>query len=107
MDALGFALESFDAVGRWRTGEIDDSGELPDGTVVDGVADLRDIVATSGGFRRSLAKKMLIYALGRGLNDSDAPALAQLLASLQESSTLEDLIVEIVALDAFHRRRTP
>ncbi len=81
MDPLGFALENFDAVGQWRSkGEdgapIDASGVLPDGTAVDSPASLRDaLLARPDQFASTLAEKLLTFALGRGLDYKDAPAL--------------------------------
>jgi hypothetical protein len=81
MDPLGFALENFDAVGQWRSkGEdgarIDASGVLPDGARVDGPASLRDaLLARPDRFASTLAEKFLTFALGRGLDYNDAPAV--------------------------------
>ena len=81
MDPLGFALENFDAVGRWRTlGEsntpIDASGVLPNGTRFDGPAGLRaELVRLPDQFVTTLTDKLLTYALGRGLEYFDAPAV--------------------------------
>jgi hypothetical protein len=81
MDPAGFALENFDAVGRWRTrGEsfapIDASGETPDGTKFDGAAGLRAaLLSRSELFVATLTEKLMIYALGRGLEAGDAPAV--------------------------------
>ena len=72
MDPLGFALENFDATGAWRTREagvpLDASGQLADGTKVDGVVALRNALLTrSDVFVRTLTEKLMTYALGRGL----------------------------------------
>ncbi len=86
MDPLGFALENFDAVGQWRSrGEdgarIDASGVLPDGARVDGAipdgpGSLRDaLLARPDQFASTLAEKLLTFALGRGLDYNDAPAV--------------------------------
>jgi len=81
MDPLGFALENFDAIGKSRskgdTSEaIDTSGVLPDGTRFDGLAGLRDVlVARKQEFVGTLAERLLTYALGRGLEYSDMPAV--------------------------------
>jgi hypothetical protein len=81
MDPLGFALENFDAVGRWRTNSesgtpIDPSGVLPDGTRLDGVAGLRRVLlARPGQFAMSFTEKLLSYAVGRELGYYDAPAV--------------------------------
>jgi hypothetical protein len=84
MDPLGFALENFDAVGRWRTvaesGErINASGALPDGTLFNGPAELRNLlVKNPEQFVTIVAEKLFVYALGRGLEYYDAPAIRRI-----------------------------
>jgi hypothetical protein len=78
MDPIGFALENFDAVGSWRTNDagnpIDASGQLADGTKIDGVVGLRNaIVARPEVFANTFTEKLLTYALGRGLDYRDMP----------------------------------
>ena len=80
MDPIGFALENFDAVGAWRTeepgGAIDTSGELADGTRVDGVVALREaILRRPGAFATTMTEKLMTYALGRGIDYRDQPAV--------------------------------
>ncbi|HEY7391199.1 MAG TPA: DUF1592 domain-containing protein [Bryobacteraceae bacterium] len=80
MDPIGFALENFDAVGSWRTTDagnpIDASGQLADGTKIDGVVGLRNaIVARPEVFATTFTEKLLTYALGRGLDYRDMPAV--------------------------------
>ena len=80
MDPLGFALEHFDAVGRWRETEggapVDASGALPDGTTFDGLPGLRDVLLERRDeFVATVAEKLLTYALGRGLEHYDRPAV--------------------------------
>jgi mono/diheme cytochrome c family protein len=80
MDPIGFALENYDAVGTWRTHDgalpIDASGQLADGTKVDGVVALREVlVSRSDLFYRTFAEKLLTYALGRGLQSYDMPVV--------------------------------
>ena len=81
MDPLGFALENFDAVGKWRdTGvagtPIDPSGTLPDGTAFDGFSGLRDILLERREeFVTTVTEKLLTYALGRGVEYYDRPAI--------------------------------
>ena len=80
MDPVGFALENFDAVGAWRTAEpggpIDASGQLADGTKVDGVVTLRKAILDRPGlFVGTLTEKLLTYALGRGLAYYDMPTV--------------------------------
>jgi mono/diheme cytochrome c family protein len=84
MDPLGFALENFDGVGRWRTTDegdtsIDASGVLPDGTTFQGVAGLRKaLLAHRDEFASTVAEKLLTYALGRGLEYYDQPAVRRI-----------------------------
>jgi hypothetical protein len=84
MDPLGLAMENFDAVGQWRTvGEsrqpIDASGGLPDGTTVAGFEELRKaLLQHSREFVLTLTEKMMIYALGRGVEYYDAPAIRRI-----------------------------
>jgi Protein of unknown function (DUF1592)/Protein of unknown function (DUF1588)/Protein of unknown function (DUF1585)/Protein of unknown function (DUF1587)/Protein of unknown function (DUF1595)/Planctomycete cytochrome C len=80
MDPIGFAMENFDAVGAWRTrepgGPLDTSGELADGTRVDGIVDLRNaILARPEVFVRTMTEKLLTFALGRGVDYHDMPAV--------------------------------
>ncbi|MFO0873285.1 MAG: DUF1592 domain-containing protein [Phycisphaerales bacterium] len=100
MDALGFALEPFDAVGRLRSDDdgapIDSSAELPDGRRVDGPRGLRDVLVQGDAFLRSLARHMLVYARGRGVDERDDETVAELVAALREEPTIERLAVEIV-----------
>jgi mono/diheme cytochrome c family protein len=83
MDPLGFALENFDADGKWRTvsdGErIDAAASLPDGTKFDGVKGLRALLVThKEDFVRTLSSKLLAYALGRGIEYYDQPAVRKI-----------------------------
>jgi hypothetical protein len=80
MDPIGLSLENFDVVGGWRSDDdgnpIDASGELGDGMKVDGVVTLRKaLMAHPDVFVRALTEKMAIYALGRGLDARDMPAI--------------------------------
>lgn len=83
MDPLGFALENFDAIGRWRTSEannpIDSSGVLPDGTQFQGPAELRKILLSRREeFVNTLTRKLLTYAVGRGIEYYDFPAIRKI-----------------------------
>ncbi|HKB10989.1 MAG TPA: DUF1592 domain-containing protein, partial [Vicinamibacterales bacterium] len=80
MDPLGFALENFDAVGKWRTSSdgapIDAAAAFPDGTRFDGIAGLKMLLAShEEDVARTVAGKLLAYALGRGLDHHDMPAV--------------------------------
>jgi mono/diheme cytochrome c family protein len=80
MDPVGFALENFDVVGAWRTeepgGPIDASGQLADGRQVDGVVTLRNAILDRPEiFVTTMTEKMMTYALGRGVDVADMPAV--------------------------------
>ena len=80
MDPLGFSLENFDGIGQWRTkepgGVVDASGQLADGTKVDGPAALRKaLLSHPDQFVETMTEKLLTYALGRGLEYYDMPAV--------------------------------
>ncbi|HEX5000727.1 MAG TPA: DUF1592 domain-containing protein [Terriglobia bacterium] len=85
MDPIGFALENFDGVGHWRTiddgSKIDPSGSLFNGVKVDGAAGLREMVASRPDvFVGVMTEKMLTYALGRGIDYRDLPAVRKVVA---------------------------
>lgn len=108
MDPLGFALEHFDAVGRWRQlddgSPIDASGELPDGRSFQDADDLKRMLARTSGaeFLSCLTEKLMIYALGRALTDADHCWIRQFVASSNpEEVTIPDVILAIVESDAF------
>jgi hypothetical protein len=84
MDPIGFALENFDAVGQWRTKDdgspIDPSGTLYNGAKVDGPVALRDMLASHQDvFVGVMTEKLLTYALGRGVQYYDMPAVRKIL----------------------------
>ena len=116
MDPLGFALENFDAIGRWReTGDaataIDASGTLPDGTEFSGPVELRTALLNEtyrGQFARTVTRKLLTYALGRGLEPYDAPAVRAITHEAAPSDyRWSSLIMGIVTSDPFQKRRVP
>jgi hypothetical protein len=83
MDPLGFALENFDAVGKWRTvsddAPIDPSASFPDGTRFEGIAGLRTLlVSHKEDFGRTLTGKLLAFAIGRGLDHHDMPVIRRI-----------------------------
>ena len=112
MDPLGFALDNFDAVGRWRTAEgttpIDPSGMLPNGTKFQGPAELRKILLTRyDPFVRTFTEKLLMYALGRGLEPYDAPVVRQILRGAAPGDyRWSSLITGIVQSTPFQMRRS-
>ena len=110
MDPLGFALENFDAVGKWRTRDggalIDASGQLTDGTPVDGAVSLRLALSRRPEvFVGTLTEKLMIYALGRGLDYHDMPAVRAVSRESQRRSyRFSSLIIGIVNSPQFRLR---
>ncbi|RMG34093.1 MAG: DUF1588 domain-containing protein [Planctomycetota bacterium] len=103
IDPIGFGLENFDAIGRWRTEEngkpIDASGRLPDGTTFDGPAGLKDYLLASGraAFVRTLTRRLLAYAVGRKLQYFDTPVVDEITSRvLQDGGRARRLFEEIV-----------
>ena len=113
IDPPGFTLENFDALGRWRTLEggvpVDASGGLPDGTRCDGVEDLETaLLARPEVFVTTVTEKLLTYALGRGLEPSDAPAVRKIVRDAAAGEyRLSSLIHGITRSLPFTHRRTP
>jgi mono/diheme cytochrome c family protein len=111
MDPLGFAFENYDAVGAWRTidgkSPIDPSGALPDGKSFKGPKELKAILkAKEEEFRRCFTEKLLTYALGRGLEFYDKPAIEQISQNLvRQGNRFSALVAEIVKSDPFQKRR--
>ncbi len=113
MDPPGFALEQFDAVGRLRThtetgAPINASGSLPDGTTFDGAAGLRAALEQKPQrFVGTLTEKLMIYALGRGLEYYDAPTVRTITRdAAQDDYRFSSLVVGIVKSPPFRMRRT-
>ncbi len=116
MDPLGFALENFDAIGRWReTGDaataIDASGTLPDGTAFSGPVEFRAALLNEtyrGQFATTVTRKLLTYALGRGLEHSDAPAVRAITREAAPGDyRWSSLILGIVKSVPFQMRGAP
>jgi hypothetical protein len=111
MDAIGFALENYDAVGGWRSKDgsfdIDATAEFPDGTKFAGAVELRKVLLDRKElFVRCLAEKLLIYALGRGVETYDEPALRKITDAVgKDGHKLSRLVVEIVKSDPFRLKR--
>ena len=107
MDPIGFSLENFDAVGAWRSDEagapIDASGELADGTKVNGVVELRKaLLAKPEMFVNAVAEKLLTYALGRGLDPRDMPQVRAIVRNASRNHyKLTDLILGVVSSTPF------
>jgi hypothetical protein len=113
MDPIGFALENFDAVGRFRTLEdnlpIDATGSLPDGREFRGVEGLeRALLARPETFVGTMTEKLLTYALGRGLDYYDAPAVRRVVREAQANNfRFSSLVSAIVTSTPFQMRRSP
>ncbi len=113
MDPLGFAFENFDVVGGWRATDesgttIDASGTLPDGTTFRGPVELRKALAGHHEeFVGTLTRKLLTYALGRGVEYFDAPGVRTIKRqAARDDYRFSSLIVGIVKSTAFRMRRT-
>lgn len=112
MDPLGFGFENFDAIGAWREKDgkfaIDASGELPGGKTFQGPKQLRAILRTTkeAAFRRCLTEKMLTYAVGRGIEESDSWAVDGISATVAEhQNKFYSLLLAIVKSDPFQKRK--
>ncbi len=111
MDPVGFSLENFDAVGRWRQAEdgtpVDVSGGLPDGAKFVGVAGLEKALLTRPElFATTITEKLLTYSLGRGVEFSDAPAVRQIVRQAQKSDfRFSSFIQGIAGSPSFQLRR--
>lgn len=111
MDPLGFALEPYDAIGRWRERyrdekPIDSSGVLADGEMISGPADLLDYLKRhERQFHETLCSRLLGYALGRTELASDRPLLDEMAAELDRGGKFSDLVARVVASRQFRYRR--
>ena len=113
MDPLGFALENFDGTGAWRTTDadapIDPSGVLPDGTSFQGPVGLQKVLleSKSAEFITTVTEKLLTYALGRGVESYDAPAVRSIIREAAPNDyRWSSLILGIVKSTPFQMRRS-
>jgi hypothetical protein len=110
MDPVGFALENFDAIGRWRDEEngqpIDASAKLVDGTAVDGARDLQAaLMRYSDSFVQTVTEKLMTYALGRGLEYYDMPTVRAIVRdAARDDYRFSAIVMGIAASDAFQMR---
>ena len=112
IDPLGFALENFDAVGRWRSkdreaGEpIDSSGVLADGTAVSGPVELREaLLDRPDQFVQTLTEKLMTYGLGRALEHTDMPTVRRIVRDAAENDyRFSDLVWGIVNSTQFRMK---
>ena len=110
MDPLGFAFENFNPLGQWRTVDsgsaVDATGQMPDGSEFEGVTGLRAaILAKSNVFVATLTERLLVYALGRGLEHFDTPAVRTITrAASERGNSFSALILGIVNSVPFQMR---
>jgi hypothetical protein len=114
MDPIGFSLENYDAIGRWRDKDagspIDAVGKLPDGTQFAGPAGLKKLLLTSyrDDFSTALIEKLLTYALGRGLEYYDKPVVRSISRqAARDDYRMSAVIAAIVESTPFQMRRAP
>ncbi len=112
IDPIGFVLENYDPVGRWRTtwpgteAEIDASGRLPDGTVVRGPAEFKAwLVANIDLFSQCLAEKLLTYATGRVPNYAERHEIGRIVRANREAGAgFQDLVLDLIDSRTFRAR---
>ena len=111
MDPVGFSMENYDAIGRWRTAEsgkpIDAAGALPDGSKFAGVAGLQQaLLSRPEAFVNTMTEKLLTYSLGRGVEFFDAPAVRKIVQeSHGQDYRFSSLVLGIVDSTPFQMRR--
>jgi hypothetical protein len=111
MDPIGFGMENFDAVGRWRTkdgtSDVDTSGTLPSGQSFKGATDLKKILLQSkAAFARALAEKLLTYGLGRGVESADKCSVDAIVKkSASEGYRFQSLLIDVIDSDPFRKRK--
>jgi len=115
MDPLGFALENFDATGKWREKDrlagaaIDSFGELPDGTKLTGPDDLRKaLLANPDQFVQTLTEKLMTYGLGRLVEYHDMPVVRGIVRdAARDDYRFSSIVMGIVTSDPFQKRQVP
>jgi hypothetical protein len=113
MDPIGFALENFDGTGKWRSREagqkLDSSGQLVDGSPIDGVVNLRQaLLRYSPQFVRTVTEKLLTYALGRGVEYEDMPVVRSIVREAGKNDyRFSAVVLEIVRSVPFQMNRKP
>ncbi|MEL6105590.1 MAG: DUF1592 domain-containing protein [Planctomycetota bacterium] len=112
IDPFGFALEHYDRLGRWQPMErgkpVNASTTLPDGTAINGLADLRDYIASerSDDFVSNVARRMFEFALGRKSSFTDEATLRRIVANVREhGDNAKVLVTEIIRSEAFLQER--
>jgi len=112
MDPLGFALENYDAIGKWREQDgkfpVDSSGTLPDGRTFDGPAAMREVLAQHlPEFSRNLVEKMMMYSIGRGITLADRRSIRDIENKWAANGLkFQTLIYEVAHSAPFQFRRS-
>ena len=111
IDPLGFALENYDAMGRWRSEDagkpVDAKGELTDGTTFDGPDQLKAVLLQKKSlFIRNLTNKMLGYALGRGLTLKDSCVVDSIVAEVERNNYSAHSLINSVVMSMPFRYQT-
>jgi hypothetical protein len=115
IDPLGFALENFDTIGAWRSKDrytrtaIDTSGKLIDGTPIAGPDDLRGaLMKRPAEFVQTMTEKLLMYSLGRSLEQSDMPAVRAIVRNAaRDNYRFSSIVMGIATSAQFQMRRIP
>jgi hypothetical protein len=114
MDPIGFALENYNGIGKWRAEDggsrIDASGKLPGGVQFQGPAGLKKLLLADyrDDFVATVAEKLLTYALGRGLEYYDQPAVRSITSqAARDNYRISALVTAVVKSTPFQMRRTP
>ncbi|WP_197356824.1 DUF1592 domain-containing protein [Aureliella helgolandensis] len=113
IDPIGFALENYDAIGRWRDEDggapIDPAGELPDGVQLEDIRSLKDfLLSEQEQLLRTMASKLLTYALGRGLSAPDDCVVEKMVEAAQaEEASFSAMLVALVESFPFTHRINP
>ena len=115
LDPLGLALENYDAVGVWRTKDrlagtaIDASAQMPDGSKINGVDDLRNALTTNPEqFVQTLTEKLLTYGLGRTVEYRDMPTVRRIVRdAAKDDYRFDTIVMDIVNSDQFQMRSVP
>jgi len=111
MDPLGFALENFDGIGKWRTSDgpnpIDNSAELPGGRKFVGADGLKKVIREHRDYPRAVATKLLTYALGRGIEASDRRAVQGIVEGMAKNDfKFSSLLLGIIESEPFLKRQS-
>jgi hypothetical protein len=107
MDPIGFGLEAYDPIGRFRTeyengDAIEDHGQLPDGSSFDGPAELAQVIEADDRYAECVTEKMMAYALGRGVTGADRCFVEDVIEQARARDlSLREILVQIVTNEVF------